>query len=1137
TVNHHFLKIPFQFGPVVTAPSSDTQSVGSKQGWPLARGRRLSRTCIQSGDAVAAGTQSMPSSGRISPISITPSPVSADRTYQGTRGSRGIPIPIPSGNRASATRRKPLLAPLRRKTGTPSEQSIPWSLSDSSVVPAALPPTSVPNCSPPLLPTRATIGRSRQQSGLAIKASTVESNRCTSDETATDNSSRKIIGHSPRKEDDPSSICGDDVAADHYHDDYENDEDSDVEEDILDDDDDDEQDEEVNDETDSTDTERNKSNRSTSRKYRKASSNWTGGNKQRAGSTNRSVVCRSIDSEMSEVSSIRSAASHRRAMRLFEEAERRRRVEDSHTPSAGGDLREPLHVSVTEANCPVPVLAPAVAPALPIHRTVIGKVSVKRRGTLTNQLKPMDAQNPLSKNSASDLKPVGSTPNAPSESSAGGLSPTPLPAKYSPYTGASFRENPDYAGLVIGRATGNTGISTTSQSVQLCSTPDLHRLGQTHQPGQHNINSGLWSNSLNTSPQTDSSNPVSVSTTPMAIVAASSASAINVVGRGLFDSPPAAASLSGTKLSTVADSFSRVDRNSPVGTRPSDLHGSDRMTDDLPIQPSVTHFGPAPTEIDASVLQEIVVACSTDDPDSRVSDNFRQRVLQKKTKELQKLRRSANGNSTRSDALTENDQHSAESPHDVVGFVDSAPTNSTWPSTGSDVGGLVKSARFPASSRDITESSNRKNTLPPRHGTHRPNVPDKLCRSQRAGSQTNISSGRSSSPSFQRVQSTDCLHSNLHSGSSDDVRHGRSSGDSDTPRSSQATERPLSKGRSSLNINAGCPTLPFMLQLINSDDWEAKVSGLEGLAQIVMEKSATFSSAPSSSGSVSAGASRQFGSQALSPTEGLNQAVQAVITECRNLRSQVSRQAVQTLSCLFHGLGRTMDPHVDLCVRILLGKTGEAAAAFLRDEVAVAMEELTQAANPSRVLTSLMQHGLGHKNAAVRLQTALQVSRIVENLTNQGRLSQSIRTNTSKFDGSSSTQKSHSNSVRITSWGSASNLQQSGDGSGHPVFQSGMMERMVIAMSQFLTDGNQDTRYHGRRLLQCLTQHSDFERAMRKTLTGQTLRVVREAIEQIQTKGVGEPPSVSAGTRRRGYSPAPNVSASRGSSAGNISKV
>ncbi|KAF6774861.1 hypothetical protein AHF37_05778, partial [Paragonimus kellicotti] len=47
------------FGSVVTADSSDARSVGSKQDWPPARGRRLSRTCIQSGNAVAPGTQSM----------------------------------------------------------------------------------------------------------------------------------------------------------------------------------------------------------------------------------------------------------------------------------------------------------------------------------------------------------------------------------------------------------------------------------------------------------------------------------------------------------------------------------------------------------------------------------------------------------------------------------------------------------------------------------------------------------------------------------------------------------------------------------------------------------------------------------------------------------------------------------------------------------------------------------------------------------------------------------------------------------------------------------------------------------------------------------------------------------------------
>lgn len=54
-----------------------------------------------------------------------------------------------------------------------------------------------------------------------------------------------------------------------------------------------------------------------------------------------------------------------------------------------------------------------------------------------------------------------------------------------------------------------------------------------------------------------------------------------------------------------------------------------------------------------------------------------------------------------------------------------------------------------------------------------------------------------------------------------------------------------------------------------------------------------------------------------------------------------------------------MDPHVEVSVRVLLGKTGEAAAAFLRDEVSVAMAALAQTANPLRAIGALIQHGLG----------------------------------------------------------------------------------------------------------------------------------------------------------------------------------
>lgn len=69
---------------------------------------------------------------------------------------------------------------------------------------------------------------------------------------------------------------------------------------------------------------------------------------------------------------------------------------------------------------------------------------------------------------------------------------------------------------------------------------------------------------------------------------------------------------------------------------------------------------------------------------------------------------------------------------------------------------------------------------------------------------------------------------------------------------------------------------------------------------------------------------------------------------------------MKTLSDLFRGLGRLLDPYVDVCVRVLLSKTGEASAAFLRGEVAVALSDLIRSVNPNRALIALFQHGLGY---------------------------------------------------------------------------------------------------------------------------------------------------------------------------------
>ncbi|VDQ12068.1 unnamed protein product [Trichobilharzia regenti] len=101
------------------------------------------------------------------------------------------------------------------------------------------------------------------------------------------------------------------------------------------------------------------------------------------------------------VSSIRSAASHRRAMRLFEEAEKRRQSEISNNAQPITNSTTPIsslkvtkvsptslsntciHTSSTDinhanSNLSGPVLTPAVVPAMPLQRLIPGKASAKR---------------------------------------------------------------------------------------------------------------------------------------------------------------------------------------------------------------------------------------------------------------------------------------------------------------------------------------------------------------------------------------------------------------------------------------------------------------------------------------------------------------------------------------------------------------------------------------------------------------------------------------------------------------------------------------------------------------------------------------------------------------------------------------
>ncbi|CAH8431873.1 unnamed protein product [Schistosoma mattheei] len=926
---------------------------------------------------------------------------------------------------------------------------------------------------------------------------------------------------------------------------------------------------------------------------------------------NDSALPNSPSSEIPEVSSIRSAASHRRAMRLFEEAEKRRQSESynnlqilstSSTPLSSIRITKmhntELSSNINRLNPDIhlvnstlsgPVLTPAVVPATSSQRFIPGKSSAKKSPNrssdvvndadrLPNNSGTDDNSSPKTpRNFGSDKKQIQSQQQFTKHSQV----VTTVSSKYNPYVGASFRENRDYIGVVIGRAAVTPSPITTIDMHQHYQSIERRPL-----KGQHNIQSSIGNtgNAINplmsTELSTTSSSISSTSTATTTTVPAPLSTSFNIVGRGLFDQPVLVTSGKSNTILSSSQSLNKLSintninpsgRQTPANSKHNEHnqleHGIHHLSKDNELEGSnillgiglndtsnVTSANSAPNVCDIDSKGGTHEAC--------VSHSFRQRILQKKSKKLQKLRdnstlsKQASNTSLSSLQPSENNSNQVNSEtidnttlnldndksYPSLDSSEHPPSHSTWPPPSSNNTRMNYPLKPEESSPKLKSGHTPSGVslLPPTR--RRLPAENSLSKGSRSTSQNSVNNTVINHSEYSNVDSNESMSSNLHCTDNPITSSDTSLKLSDYDKNPLPDKPQLNKVRSVVSLSGTPPTLPGALNLINSNDWEDKVTGLELLAQIVTEQSVHLVQT-TQTGSASAGSSRQPATNLSSsaPTliltaETLSQAVQAVITECRNLRSQVSRQAVQTMGSLFQGLNRAMDPHVDVCIRVLLSKTGEAAAAFLRDEVSVIMDEVIQHASPSRTLQALIQHGIGHKNPAVRLQTALLVSRIVENLCNHGRMNLSNRNNINRGSGGSNN-NNNPTVGRLSSWGSTGNLNSVSSAnlsSSNSVFLGGFMERLVSALSQFLTDGNQETRYYGRRLLSTLMQHPDFERTAQRQLTGQPLRAVKEAIDQIHQKGVGDLPSSmssSAGSRRRGFSPATR---SRGPSAGGL---
>ncbi|KAM4770833.1 TOG array regulator of axonemal microtubules protein 2 [Rhinophrynus dorsalis] len=193
----------------------------------------------------------------------------------------------------------------------------------------------------------------------------------------------------------------------------------------------------------------------------------------------------------------------------------------------------------------------------------------------------------------------------------------------------------------------------------------------------------------------------------------------------------------------------------------------------------------------------------------------------------------------------------------------------------------------------------------------------------------------------------------------------------------------------------------------------------------------------------------------------LHEVSTSVTREVSNLRSKVSRHAIKTLGDLFKALKKSMDPEVEEITRVLLNKIGDTND-FIREEADKSLEIMVENVSPSKTLSALIAGGVSHRNSSVRKCSAKYLLGVVEQLGGEKLLS-----------------------------GSRDNTDT--------------LLRILVKLTQ---DGQQDTRFYGRRMFSLLMSHPKFEGQMERLIPSHDLRDLMATIKQKEcTDSVLETPS------------------------------
>ncbi|NXA25275.1 TGRM2 protein, partial [Ibidorhyncha struthersii] len=187
----------------------------------------------------------------------------------------------------------------------------------------------------------------------------------------------------------------------------------------------------------------------------------------------------------------------------------------------------------------------------------------------------------------------------------------------------------------------------------------------------------------------------------------------------------------------------------------------------------------------------------------------------------------------------------------------------------------------------------------------------------------------------------------------------------------------------------------------------------------------------------------------------------AVTKEVNNLRSKVSRYAINTLGKLFRTMKKHMDHEVDEVARVLLQKMGDTSE-FIQKAASQSLGIMVGSVTPARAMTALMASGVQHRNVLVRKCAAEHLLTAMQQIGAEKLLSAT----------------------------------------------PGSTELLVRTLVKLAQDCHQDTRCYGRKMLNILISHQKFDRYLKRFVPSRDLNDVMATIKQKEIEDHKcEPPS------------------------------